>query len=277
MRDSVENRKRIALRRKAHLARLALRENGIIWCALFFTYYLASAIAHRAFSAMDRRRSARNIPGLNSLALNKEIWDAWNWDAAGDEWTASDEWKQSLIRCVLEREIPAGSSVLEIGPGGGRWTASLLAHASAYIGIDISATCTEYCRKRFRDDPRAQFFVGTGHDLAAAGDAAVDAIWSFDVFVHINRAEVDDYGAEFARVLRPGGIGVVHHGAVGGASGGWRSNLTAEAFLSILDRHGLRPLRSLTSWADGDAVHHLQYGDLITVFVKPGAGTPSGV
>ncbi len=274
MKDIVENRKRITLARKMRLARLALRENGIIWCALFFAYYLTSALAHRAFSAMDRWRSSRNIPGINSVALNKEIWEAWNWDAAGDEWTRSEDWKQSLIRCVLEQEIPADASVLEIGPGGGRWTAALLGRARTYTGVDISASCVEHCRQRFRNDPRARFVVGTGRDLRAVEKATVDAIWSFDVFVHINRAEVDAYAAEFARVLRPRGVGIVHHGGVGGASGGWRSNLTAEAFLRILDRHGLQPVRSVAHWMDGQVVHDLQYGDQITVFVKPDI-TPS--
>jgi hypothetical protein len=97
----------------------------------------------------------------------------------------------------------------------------------------------------------------------------VDAIWSYDVFVHINAAEVDRYAGEFRRVLRPGGIGVIHHGGVGGAAGGWRSNLTAQAFEEILKRHGLQRLRSIAHWVDGDTVHRMTYDDLITVFRSP--------
>ena len=69
---------------------------------------------------------------------------------------------------------------------------------------------------------------------------STDAIWSFDVFVHINKPQFEAYTKEFARVLKPGGVGVVHHGAVGGASGGWRSDVTTadvERFLTSAGLH----------------------------------------
>lgn len=269
MKDSVEDRKRITFGRKLRIARIALRENGPFWCGCFLAYYSASALAHRAFRAMDRLRRTRHVPGLNSAALNKEIWEAWDWAAGGEEWTGSQEWKQSLLSCVLEREIPPDASVLEIGPGAGRWTAHLLERARDYVGIDISSTCVQHCRERFSGRPRARFELGSGRDLACVSTDSIDAIWSFDVFVHINRSEVEGYAHEFARVLRAGGIGIVHHGAVGGASGGWRSDLTADAFMSILSRHGLEAKRSFNCWDDGDAIRRLHYDDLITVFAKP--------
>jgi hypothetical protein len=122
MKDIVENRKRLNLSQKLRVARMALRENGLRWCFVLLLYYAASTAADRAFRAMDRLRRSRNLPGLNSATLNKEIWDAWDWSAAGDEWSASAEWKQSLIHCVLYPLIPGQSSILEIGPGAGRWT-----------------------------------------------------------------------------------------------------------------------------------------------------------
>jgi SAM-dependent methyltransferase len=271
MKDIVENRKRLTLSQKLRVARLAVRENGFRWCFVLLVYYAASAAANRAFNAMDRLRRSKNLPGLNSATLNKEIWEAWDWSAAGDEWSASPEWKQSLIHCVLYPLIPEQSSILEIGPGAGRWTEVLLERSSAYVGIDISATCVEHCRQRFAGRPNTRFVVGSGRDLAAATDGSVEAIWSFDAFVHINHAEVDDYAREFRRVLKPGGVGVIHHGAVGGAAGGWRSNLTGTAMTDMLVRHGLKVTRSINHWTDGTTHHSLQYGDLITVFTAPAA------
>jgi ubiquinone/menaquinone biosynthesis C-methylase UbiE len=268
MRDLVENRKRVSFWHKLKVAAIAIRENGPLWCSLFLTYYVASTVAHGAFTAMDRLRRRRALPGLNSAALNKEIWNAWEWSAQGDEWTHSAQWKDSLIRCVLQQQIAAETQILEIGPGAGRWTGPLLERARSYVGIDISAACVDYCRKRFGTDPRARFEVGSGRDLAAVADASIDAVWSFDVFVHINCAEIEGYADEFARVLRPGAVAVIHHGGVGGAQGGWRSNLTASALQEIMERHGLRIERSFDRWKDGDAVHGLIYGDLISVISK---------
>lgn len=265
MSDIVENRKRISLRRKLRLATLALRENGLWWCILLFTYYASSSLAHRAFSAMDGLRRKRNIPGMNSAALNKEIWESWDWSSGGDEWSESEQWKQSVIRRVLQGQIQNGSSILEIGPGAGRWTEPLLGLAREYIGIDISSSCIAHCRARFAGDSRAKFHVGSGSDLAAVADRSIDAIWSFDVFVHINSAEVDGYIRDFARVLRPGGVAIVHHGAVGGAGGGWRSNLTFASFEEIVRRHHLHVKSSFAQWADEDVVYQVKTGDLITV------------
>jgi len=268
MKDIVENRRRIGWGRKLKLAALAVKENGILWFVLLITYYAASKVAHESFAAMDRMRRKRGIPGLNSATLNKEIWEGWDWSAQGDEWTHSAQWKQSLIDCVLEKEIPANSVILEIGPGGGRWTGALLARASRYVGVDISATCIEHCRKKFGGDPRASFVVGSGRDLAGVADASIDAIWSFDAFVHINRAEVEGYTQEFVRVLKPGGVAVVHHGAVGGEQGGWRSNLTGDALRQMVSDRHLDLERAFDRWNDGQADHTLKFGDQISVIRK---------
>jgi len=269
MKDIVANRSRISLTDKWRAGLLALRENGLVWCACLGTYYVASAIANRAFSAMDRLRRERNLPGLNSATLNKHIWQSWDWSAQGDEWSQSKEWEESLVRSVLHRYIPNRGRVLEIGPGGGRWTAHLLERAEDYVGVDISATCVAHCQKRFAAASGARFLVGSGRDLTGVDSASIDSIWSFDAFVHINAREVDGYITEFARVLRPGGTAVIHHGAVGGSLGGWRSNLTANSLHEMVRRSGLRIEQVLTSWAGAAGTQNMTHGDQITVMSKP--------
>lgn len=146
----------------------------------------------------------------------------------------------------------------------------LLERSSSYIGVDISASCIDACRARFADRDDARFEVGSGSDLQVVPSSSIDALWSFDVFVHINRSEVEKYAEEFDRVLKPGAIAIIHHGTVGGALGGWRSNLTQEAMLEILERHGFRILESVEEWRDGDTAYDLrEYRDRITVFSKP--------
>ena len=215
MKDLVENRSRLTLAQKMKLMRLAIKENGVVWSTCLGAYYASSAVAEKAFGVMDALRKRKGLPGLNSAAMNKVIWEAWDWSAAGEEWTPSSEWKASLIRKVLEPNVPEGSRVLEIGPGGGRWTGELLKRAAKLTGVDISETCVEKCRERFGDDDKAEFFVVSGSDLEGVEDGSIDVIWSFDVFVHINEAEVEGYAKEFARVLAPGGCGIIHHGSIG--------------------------------------------------------------
>jgi ubiquinone/menaquinone biosynthesis C-methylase UbiE len=270
MKDLVENRRRITFTKKLQIAGIVLRENGIFWSALLGVYYAASSVSQRAFAAMDALRKKKGIPGMNSRALNKAIWEAWDWGAGGEEWTPSEAWKASVIRCILEKHVPANSSVLEIGPGGGRWTGYLIERAAEFLAVDISEPCVELCRKKFGSSPKARFIVGSGNNLAGVADASVDALWSFDVFVHINREEVESYADEFLRVMRPGAVGVIHHGTLGGTLGGWRSNLIHEGMLELLKQRGFQIVTSFKEWQDGDTTHQAGlYQDAVTVFCRP--------
>lgn len=267
MKDLVENRKHISFGKKLSIAGLVLKENGVLWCSCLGVYYATSSVGQVAFRLMDGLRRRWSLPGMNSPALNKAIWEAWDWSAGGEEWTPSEDWKESLLRCVLDKNVPRGGAILEIGPGGGRWTGALIERSAQYTGVDISATCVEVCQKKFGGDPRVHFQVGSGTDLKGVADASIDTLWSFDVFVHINRREVEAYADEFRRVLKPGGVGIIHHGSVGGALGGWRSNLTHEGMLDLLKARGFAIIDSFKEWTDNGVVHQAGlYQDVITVF-----------
>lgn len=276
MKDIVENRQRLGAGQKAAMAKLALRENGLVWTGLLGTYYLFSGLADRAFAAMASRRIRKNLPGLNSAAMNRLIWNSWDWSAAGEEWTPSEEWKQSVLACVLRPNIGAAGSVVEIGPGGGRWTEELQKRAGRLTGLDISQACVETCRQRFADCDNVEFRVSSGTDLPGVEDDSVDSIWSFDVFVHINEKELRDYAAEFFRVLKAGGRGVLHHGTAGGSTGGWRSDVTDSTMKQILTGAGLEIVDQFRTWTDPDGTEHQAglYDDAITVFRKPPQAAP---
>lgn len=273
MKDIIDNRQRISFSQKLQLLGLVLRENGIVWCSAFGVYYVASQVAERAFALMDRLRRETGVPGLNSRALNKAIWEAWDWKAGGEEWTPTEGWKQAVIRDVLCKYMPERTDILEIGPGGGRWTTDLIQRAANYTGIDISETCVQVCSEKFSASKNAKFIVGSGRDLAGVGDASLDAIWSFDVFVHINQAEVAAYLDEFKRVLRPGGVAVLHHGSVGGKNGGWRSDMTGDAMKKMLAERGFELVSMFSEWEAPDGETHQAglYEDLLTVFRKRSA------
>lgn len=270
MKEIAANRNRITFGGKLRLATLALRENGIGWGVVFGLYWASSAVANWSFGVMNRRRVARDNPGLNSLALNKAIWDAWDWNAAGEEWTPSQDWKMAVVNGIIERHMPKQSAVLEIGPGGGRWTEFLLPNASSYIGVDVSQSAIESCRRRFQSTPQARFFVGSGTDLSVALDESIDFVWSFDVFVHINKREVAAYLAEIHRALKPRGLAVIHHGAVGGTLGGWRSDLSQDAMVALVAQNLLDHVMSFAEWTYSGSTFRLDtYNDVVTVIRKP--------
>jgi ubiquinone/menaquinone biosynthesis C-methylase UbiE len=270
MKDIVENRARIGLGTKMKLFGLAVRENGLLWTMQMGVYYLGSGIADASFAAAARRRVAHGLPGMNSARMNKLIWDRWDWGAKGEEWSISPEWKTSVIKSFLNPNVPPNNDVVEIGPGAGRWTEVLIDRCRQVRAIDISETCVEVCTARFAKANNATFIVGSGADLASEPDASADAIWSFDVFVHINKAQFAPYTREFARVLRPGGRGVIHHGSVAGVNGGWRSDATTADVAKFITEAGLTVETQTTEWSDeGQEFQAGLYKDVITVFSKP--------
>lgn len=269
MKDLVQNRRRMSLGQKLRLAGLSVSENGIGWTMLLGVYGLASAVANRAFAGMQRIREKHGVPGMNSRAMNRVIWESWNWDGGGDEWTPSEEWKSSLMKHILIPAVPQGAAVVEIGPGAGRWTGEILNRCSAYRGLDISATCVEVCQGKFGQNPKFQIGLTDGRSLTGVPDAWADVVWSFDVFVHINSIDVEAYLKEIARALKPGGRAVLHHGSVGGERGGWRSDLTTARLNELAARHGLQVVAQLDGWQDGGTFHAAGlYEDVISTLEK---------
>jgi ubiquinone/menaquinone biosynthesis C-methylase UbiE len=267
--DLVANRRRLGLKQKIKLLWNSFRENGVIWTSILCMYYISSGISEASFAELQRIKLERQLPGTSSVKANKEIWEHWNWDSGGDEWTLSPEWKESLIDNVLLQYIRPGGHILEIGPGAGRWTSVLVEITDTFTAVDIAESCLQICRQQFGAKSGRRFLLGNGKDLTGIADASIDSIWSFGVFVHINVSETAHYVEEFKRVMRPGSVGVVHHGRDGGLSGGWASNLTSVAFRKLLEEAGFRVLRTFQSWRDAGKEYQVGlYSEEITVFSR---------
>jgi ubiquinone/menaquinone biosynthesis C-methylase UbiE len=219
---------------------------------------------------MSTLERAYNLPGFNSVRRNYQLWQTWNWESLGEEWTVSEQWKAALIDDVLLKYIrpEAGETVLEIGPGGGRWTETLQQISPHLIIVDLSDKCIELCKKRFMHRTNLEYFVNDGTDLRFVAECSISYIWSFDVFVHISPPDVEKYLAEFGRVLRRGGRGVIHHANGGTMHGGWRSRMTAELCAQMLQRHGLTLVTQFDSWGDRNQHSVRGFKDIISVFEK---------
>lgn len=210
----------------------------------------------------------------NTASENRKRWTDWDWRRRGEEWTASSEWKQALIDDVLIEHVPPGGTVLEIGPGGARWSTELHARAERLILVDVSERPLALCREVFASDANVEYALSSGSDLPGIPDSSVDAIWSFDVFVHVAPLDQAGYLNEAARVLRPGGVAVVHHadGRNLGrlpSRGGWRSPMSRRLFATLAGERGLEVCAQLDSWGEGGRHDLSAYHDAITVCRRP--------
>lgn len=135
----------------------------------------------------------------------------------GDEWnddaTQQRERDQFYFRTYAERFLTKEMTVLEVGPGGGKWTVRIAPLVKKMIVLDVSDDMLRRTRERCESAgiTNVEFLLGNGRDFQPVGDDHIDFFFSYDVFVHIALEDTWPYALEMARVLKPGGMGVCHH------------------------------------------------------------------
>jgi len=253
-------------------ARLLARENGYRWTAYAA---VVAGLNHASRFAQKRMARLEQRYGLNARtgrAVNYEYWQGWDWSLQGEEWTPSEEWKSALIEEVMLPNLEPETTILEIGPGAGRWTEALQRIARHLILVDLSDRCIELCRLRFEEARNMEFHVNDGRSLTAIASRSVDGVWSFDVFVHIAPPDVDAYVGEISRVLKPGGRAVIHHARAGREDGaadiGQRSNMTGEQFADMVAKHDLKLIAQLGSWGPGGKFRLTTKWDIVSILEK---------
>ena len=257
-----------------------MRQFGPRYLAADVALRTARRVSERMEDTMLEIEGSRGVMGPahrawrdNSADENRERWNRWDWSQMGEEWTASDAWKQALVDEVLLPTIPAGGTVLEIGPGGGRWSVLLAPRAQRLVLVDVAQKPLDLVAERLKDSDNVEYVLTDGSALKGVGDASVDAVWSFDVFVHVAPGDQAGYLGEIARVLRPGGVAAIHHAdgrnrGLAPSRDGWRAPMTAELFATLARERGLAVERVVRSFGEGR--HALGgFGDAITVLRRP--------
>ncbi|HWF83255.1 MAG TPA: class I SAM-dependent methyltransferase, partial [Vicinamibacterales bacterium] len=195
---------------------------------------------------------------MPTVAENRNRWRHHKWAQQGDEWSPGRSsagtaalWYRTILPRI-ERFVPAGT-ILEVGPGFGRWTQYLHRLCDRLIVIDLSERCIAACRDRFADESHLEYIVNDGASLAMIPDGSVDFLFSFDSLVHAESDAVGAYLAQAAHKLKPGGAGFVHHSNLGAfvhprtgqvrrfvTHQHWRAeSMSADVFARLCDQAGL--------------------------------------
>jgi SAM-dependent methyltransferase len=107
-------------------------------------------------------------------------------------------------------QLPDHGHALEIGCGVGRNTVHLARHFQRVEGVDVSPTMVRSALSR-GVPPNVRLHALSGRDLQPLPDATFALVFSHLVFQHIESGpDIAAYLRETARVLRRGGVAVLH-------------------------------------------------------------------
>lgn len=187
----------------------------------------------------------------------QQHWDIWNADRVR---LGLVNERLGLHEAVLKEfeklKLPVGSKLLDIGCGAG-WNASMLKGRYDYLGIDLGPASIEAARNLV---PEAKFEVADFLAWSAPSEA-YDAVLCIDAVAYFR--DQDEALHKIAASLKPNGWLVMSTlnpfvysrmswiGPPG--EGQTRKWLTRAGFHSLLQRNGLKVLRSKTILPDGDS------------------------
>lgn len=135
----------------------------------------------------------------------------------GDEWNddrTTDRRRDSFyFSAYAERWIEPHMTVLEVGPGGGKWTVRMAPKAKRVIVLDVAEEMLKRTQSRCQSlgITNVEYLLANGKDFQPVADGSIDFFFSYDVFVHIALEDTWPYTQEMNRVLKSGGRGACHY------------------------------------------------------------------
>lgn len=156
---------------------------------------------------------------MPSHEQNYQTWNnSYDWSRyQGDEWSAKwggtdMQWHWCLYPRIRDH-LPV-ETILDIGPGFGRWTQYLLPHCERMILVDISEKCIHACRARFGDE-RVTYKVGPGDSIDFLEDESIDFAFSWETLVYCELEATQNYLKGLSKKLKKTGTAFLHHSNLG--------------------------------------------------------------
>jgi ubiquinone/menaquinone biosynthesis C-methylase UbiE len=115
---------------------------------------------------------------------------------------------ETLLEATLFGHVRPHSVVCELGPGTGRFSRYILPRiprGQLHL-VDHSAWMVRFLQGYFRDQSNVVVHQGDGQSLPLAANGWVDVVFVAGTIIALKLGVIQGYAAEFARVLKPGGL-----------------------------------------------------------------------
>ena len=179
---------------------------------------------------------------LNNIEFNIKLWDSYskNWDKKtayiedpnitdeeresylkhlGDEWgTTADI--QYITETFIYPYITQDSSVMEIGPGGGRMASKIVDRVNELYCVDVSIEMLKRVKSVLSSYSNVKYVLLKEPESLTALNIQLDYIFAFDVFVHLDLHLIWRYLKVIEILLKKSGVAFIHTTNLK-APGGW--------------------------------------------------------
>lgn len=193
----------------------------------------------------------------NKTTWNKDFnqFDKKSLDYYGQQWGDPDK-KDVLKQVILSYINPyinSNSVILEIGPGGGRWTKYLLKAKKIWL-VDINSNFFKYLSERFKNT-NISFYETQGYELDGIPSNSIDFIFTFGCFVHIHPSGIQKYLSEIFRVLKTNSVATIQYSdktKKEAKRNAWFCNMTNNDMIEMIFQNNLTLIKhdlKLLSWS----------------------------
>jgi ubiquinone/menaquinone biosynthesis C-methylase UbiE len=117
--------------------------------------------------------------------------------------------RRELCDKLLRRYLQPSMTVLDFGCGPGFLARAVSPLVQQVVAADVSRGVIA-CAAVLNGADNIRYLANASDNLAAVADDSIDLLYSFAVIQHLRKQQTAGFFREFARVLRPGGQGVIH-------------------------------------------------------------------
>lgn len=137
--------------------------------------------------------------GMNDYFQNAE-----HDDSIAIFWDKETPFYQEFIKLDLD-------DVIELACGRGRHVPHYIKNAGHVTLVDILPKNIDMCKERFVLENKISYYCNNGYNLEKLASDRYSALFCYDAMVHFEMIDIYRYLKDIFRVLKPGGMALIHH------------------------------------------------------------------